>query len=379
MLRVLIFSVLCMNLFISNLNAQEKKFPKGHDFEWSTHTGFWLKHTPSIVIPSQRIALGGEFAWEWNAYGKEHWGWRCGYPKLGVALSYIDFGQDQLGSGLGLQAIASADFVKTKNFRFYGRLAVGFAIVTKPYDPNTNPLNNIIGSYINNNTSLRIGGSINVGKFIELRPSFSFTHYSNGASQFPNLGINILSFHMGFCYKFNPITKEDLRLDTELRMKEFEWNKKVQFSAMLGAGYRESIGLRGPKYPILLTSFDAGMYVARNNRLKVGLEYEYNASAYQFLNQLGLYEDSYMRWQSSRIAAYLEDEILVGRFGINSRLAFYLTRNELQPLFLFIRFTLKYYFTDPHQKNKVSPWMGISLKSHMVVAEYYSWSVGVNF
>ncbi|MCH2046128.1 MAG: acyloxyacyl hydrolase [Saprospiraceae bacterium] len=368
-----------MNLSIVNLNAQEKKFPKGHDFEWSLHSGFWLIHTPTIVLPLQRAALGGEFAWEWNAYGKQHWGWRCGYPKLGVALSYMDFGQDQLGMGIGLQALVSADFIKTKNWRIYGRLATGFAVINKPYHPNKNPVNNVIGSYLNNNTSFRLGASIYLGKHMELRPSASFTHYSNGASQFPNLGINILSFHMGFCYKFNPITLEELRLDRQLRKAEFEWNKRVQFCGILSVGYRESEGWKGPKYPIFVGSFDAGMYVARNNRLKLGIEYEYNASSHHFFRQLGVYDESKLKLKSSRVAAFIEDEILVGRFGINSRLGFYLTRDELQPMFMFVRLTIRYYFTDPYQKGKVAPWAGISLKAHMLDAEYYAWVIGVNF
>jgi len=369
----LLFLVL---LGYTSVQAQSS-FPKGMGFIGGFHTGQILKHTVRITLPLDGISFGGELGVEWKMFGKHDWDERCQYPRLGVSLSYQNFANpQQLGHGIGIIPHVTVDFIKKKRWRLFGRLGLGLAIVTRPYNIVTNTANNIIGSNLNNNTALRLGFAYRVSDKVELRPSFSFTHYSNGASQYPNLGINVISFHMAAVFTPNPIMPSDIITGKDTLPKRV---KRIQTGMMLGLGYKESSTIGGPKYPIFLLSADVGMFVARNNRLRIGLEYEWNGDYFAFQYHSGTPDRAEASRTATLLSAYVEDEVLLGRIGLVGRVGFYLTDSDRQPWFLYTRVSMRYYFRNPLTGRGVNPYIGWSLKAHRIVAEYFSIVAGSTF
>lgn len=347
--------------------------PKGNYFEAGLHFGHVLKHTSKIIIPISQIrhAYGAELSWEAHTYGKKVWQEVGKYPRMGFVLSFQDFGDARLGWGLGIMPHINLRFFKKDWFEMYGRLALGFSYVSKRFDSYSNPENNIIGSHINNNTGIRIGFGMDVGKHLQIRPSFSFTHYSNAAAQFPNLGINVTSFHLGFMYKNNPIAPEDYIRNSELPKRL----KFVQFSISSGGGIKE-VGrtLRGPKFFTMVMSIDAGLFLVRNNRLKLGLTHEYNPSLQAFYRHNGGYTEQEINRIAHGVLFYVEDEILLGHLGLIAQIGYYATRPTVK--FPFTRIGFRYYPLDP-LKHRLAPYIGLRLKSHMITAEYFDLTIGV--
>lgn len=253
----------------------------------------------------------------------------------------------------------------------YGRMAMGLGYLSKFWDGYSNPDNNIIGSHLNNNTGFRIGFGIDAGKHIQLRPSFSFTHYSNAAAQFPNLGINVLSFHMGVQYRNNPIEPNDIIHHKELPKR----SKTLQLSVSTGGGIKE-IGrtVRGPKYLTVVTSVDFGLFVVSNNRLKLGLTHEYSPSRSAFYSHNGSYSQKEVNAIAHGLLFYVEDEILLGHLGLIGQIGYYATQATVK--FPFTRIGFRYYPLDP-LKNRLAPYIGVRLKSHMITAEYFDVTIGV--
>lgn len=353
------------------------QLPKGLYFEGSLHFGKAFKHRSTITIDFPDFSYGAELNVEVKTYGKKHWHQRCGFPRWGVALSYHYTGNShQMGSGISILPNITVDFFKKKNFRIFGRLGVGLGIITHPYDINTNPLNNMVGSYLNNNTSLRLGAAWRFHKNFELRPSATFSHYSNAASALPNLGINIPTFQLGLCYMPNPVEEEDyIKLSKEELPKR---NKRIQFSHTMSFGFKAFGTNRGPKYPVWHTSIDAGLFITRNNRLKAGIEYDYIAAYYVFTKHNGSHADKDLHWQASRITLFIADEIMIGRFSILAQVGFYVTQNIGQPWFMSIRLSGRYYLVDPYL-NPVAPFLTVTMKSHKIIAEYFSVGLGAAF
>lgn len=357
--------------------ALGQKLPKGVYVEGSLHFGKAFKHRSTITIDFPDFSYGAEVNFEVQTYGKKHWHQRCGFPRWGVALSYHYTGNaTQMGSGIAILPNITVDFFKRNKFRIFGRLGVGLGIITHPYDINKNPLNNMVGSYFNNNTSLRVGAAWRFHKNFELRPSATFAHFSNAASTLPNLGINIPTFQLGICYMQDPVEETDyVKLKKEDRPPR---NKRIQFSYVASLGFRELATARGTKYPVFHTSLDAGLYITRSNRIKAGIEYDYISAYYAFTKHNGGYQDKDLHWEASRISLFIADEIMIGRFSILAQVGFYVTQNVGQPWFMVIRLSGRYYLVDPYL-NPVAPFLTVTMKSHKIVAEYFSMGLGVAF
>ena len=370
--------ILSLALLFSTWSSAQSSasFPKGVYFEYSIHAGKPFKHRPYITVDFSNPSFGTELNLEFKTYGKKHWHQRCGFPRWGLALSYQHSGnEEKMGSGIGILPNISIDFFKKNNFRIFGRMAVGLSIITKPYHPTNNPENNVIGSYVNNNTAFRLGFAWRFHPNFELRPSATFTHYSNAATQLPNLGINIPTFQLGICYMPNPVEEKDyIYYDKENTPQR---NKRIQFSVVTSFGFREMTALSGPKYPVIQTSLDAGLYINKSNRLKAGVEYDYIGAYYAFMLNHSSYSGD-LHWKASRISLYIADEIMIGRFSILVQVGVYLTQNPLQPSFLAFRLSGRYYILDPYL-NPSTPFITITMKAHQIVAEYVSVGFGTTF
>lgn len=368
----------CLRVFLAivlSTSTLMGQLPKGMGFEYSVHIGRAFKHRSTITIDFPDWSFGSELNIEFKTYGKKDWHERCGFPHWGVALSYLYTGNaQQMGHGLAIVPNVTVDFLKGKNWRLFGRLGIGLGVITQPFHRMHNPLNNMVGSHLNNSTSLRLGFSWRIHKHWELRPSATFTHFSNAASTLPNLGINIPTFQLGLCYWYNPVEKEDyIRESTK-----FTRPKRVQWSAVATMGFRAAQTNNGPLYPVWHVSVDAGLFILKNNRLKAGMEYDYIGSVYAFSQNNGGYSGLDLHWQASRITFYIADEIFIGRFAILAQVGIYATQNLGQPWWMSIRLSGRYYLLDPF-KHQTVPFLTATMKSHKIVAEYFSLGLGLSF
>ena len=356
-------------------NSYAQLLPKGNYIEGGIQIGRIYKHTAKIVIPVNELppVLGGELSWEMRCFGQKYWHSLSRFPRLGFIGNFNAFRDPRLGWGVGIMPFVSMRFFKIGPVEMYGRMGMGLGYVSEKWDGYFNPMNNLIGSHVNSNVSFRLGLGIEAHKKFDIRPSFSFTHFSNGASQYPNLGINVMSFHLGLLFKNSPVELCDFVHNHENMPKR---HKGIRLAAYAGLGMKE-IGrtYRGPKYAVTVASLEAGMYVTVNNVLKLGATHEYHQSEYDFYtHSSGDLNFEAATRKANKFLFYLEDEILMGHFSLIGQVGYYFN-NPTQKL-PFTRIGFRYYPLDPVKKSVV-PYIGIRLKSHAITAEYFDLTIGV--
>ncbi len=123
----------------------------------------------------------------------------------GIGLAGYAFGErEQLGNPVALYLFQGARIARlapriSLNYEWDFGLSVGW----KPYDPDTNPFNRIIGSkanaYLNTNFYLNWA----LSSQIDLATGIALTHFSNGNTDFPNAGLNTVGLKIGLVYNFN--------------------------------------------------------------------------------------------------------------------------------------------------------------------------------
>lgn len=349
---------------------------KGISIESNLHIGRILKHTPKLNFEVDQLSYGFELNLRNKKYGKKAWHQRLNYPTPGIDLFYYRMGESAVfGDAIGIFPNIAFPFVKGEKMDLLFYMGAGIAYLSTHFDPIDNPTNNAIGSNLNNIAALKWQLTYQFNPKIRFSTGFSFTHFSNGASQLPNFGINILAYNIGIQYTPKPLTPEDfIHHDQAPAYKR--WGVNLRYDQ----GFREAIVPGGPRYPVYIASL-AGMYHTSSvNRLYLGLEYEFNKSTYVLgLHTFSFNSKSEARRRASRLALYFADEILFGNVGFYAQFSFYLPIDSwLLPWFMYTKAGLRYYF-PPIGRPKTRFYAGIYLKSHKITAEHFSFGFGAAF
>jgi hypothetical protein len=94
-----------------------------------------------------------------------------------------------------------------KNY-FYLSPSFGLTYNLIPYDPETNPVNDAIGSRAAVYFNVNYYGAWRINRDIDLTYGVDFTHFSNGRTFMPNYGLNMFGLNLGAKYNFNADQKK---------------------------------------------------------------------------------------------------------------------------------------------------------------------------
>jgi hypothetical protein len=378
MLRCICSFALYWGLF-PYAQAQIRSVPSpssGWVFEPGVHVGVGIQHSPKFKVPLNGLVWGSELNFSRQTTGRKTWEACHRRPDLGIAISYMQLpNPDVYGHAIGFLPNIAFGPKSPKRVYAHFRLGVGVAVLTKPYDPVTNPDNSVIGSYLNNMTSLRFGLGFKLSEALRLHTSVCLTHYSNGGSQLPNLGINTVSGLVGLYYRPVPYAKEMLRPDTLPRPRERSRRWHGVATAAIGRIERTAPG--GPKHWLPSASLEVCRYLSPVNRLGLGFLWEYDFSWNEFLrfSQNWSGDPAAQQLAAQRFALYLSDEIFLGRFSMNFQAGGYFIQPQNKPKPYFARLGVRYYFR-PADAPGFKAHIGVYLKAHNSVAEYVAFGIG---
>ena len=346
--------------------------------EPSIHFGQIVKHKEEINFPVSGPSFGFELNAKWQTRGKKEWQEWQKYPSFGIELLAYKLGdKDILGNAIGLIPNVTLPLMRKEKWNFNFQMGTGIAYLNRPFHLNDNPLNNAIGSFINNTTSIKFYLERKALGVFDVNVGLVFTHFSNGGTKLPNLGINIPMLSIGlkhnknrtepeFFYKFGTSKKAD---------------QKLGYTISAGLAYQEIRVPGGPLYPIYIGSVGLQYHLNKINRLVLGYEYEFNRSMYFFGFHTFQYDNNREAFQgASRQMLYLGDEFIFGDWSLQLHTGFYIfSKNSLLiPWPNYFKLTTRYYL--PSIPNlPVRSYVGIVIKSHLFVADYLAVSVGVAF
>ena len=329
----------------------------------TVHKGFILQHRQNLEPLVQNHIHGIGIAYERKTSGKRQWEQDYNRPTWGIAIEHYNLGNpSQLGNAIALYPYFKLQLLQRKRWGIQAYLGWGISYLSKVWDAETNFKNNIISSHINIDASVGTHFSYSLNKRIALSSGFRFTHYSNGAVKYPNLGVNLVSAYGAIAYHVTPEKKVDYDSET-ISSKTYKW-----LSTLTITGFRkgESAGYE-KKYPVL----NANLAIQRKVNSKVFV-------------QLGgdLFYDTWLEYHFLKEHidfAPDKDYLLYGTFAsiglslgkIKTMLSVghYFGKLEHPNGKMYNRLTTQYYFTQ----NILG---SFSIKAHQFQADYFEMGIG---
>ncbi len=136
--------------------------------------------------------------------GSKLWQQLYNYPTWGFGYYHVNFfDSDELGTPSSIYSFIDAPFFRFKRWSINYEVGFGLTYNWKPFNIETNALQFAIGSSNTVFIDAGMNASFQLGKHFDLTTGFTFTHFSNGATRVPNLGINLVAPRVGLKYIFN--------------------------------------------------------------------------------------------------------------------------------------------------------------------------------
>ncbi len=329
-------------------------------FNWSRGTIF--KHTPNFLPEVTESSNVFELSYRVQTNGSRAWQSWFFYPRVGVTGMYARFGDPEIfGQAYGV--VPWINFVsRIKRLHINYQLGVGFAWLNRPFDAVNNPVNNVIGSHINNVTQLAIGAEWRLHENWSVEGRLSFTHFSNAKTQPPNLGINVPAYGLGLRYR--PKAENTDRFQEGIKHL---FNKKIRPGFYLGHGFEGSLG---PKYSVYIANVFLTKRTGLRGQLLLGAEAAYYRSIYFFGVHHVAVEAGKEHLSALKVAPFTAYELFLGRASALFSLGYYVYDPFLPKEALYAKVGVQCNVLGDHFKNDKQLKLGMHLKTHYGDADY---------
>lgn len=187
----------------------------------------------------------------------------------GIGFAHYNFDNPEgLGSPNMLylyQGSPIARFSRRLSFNYEWNFGVSFG--WKPYDKQQNPMNKLIGSKVNAYLNANFYLNWKMARQFDLNVGIEGTHFSNGNTKYPNLGLNTAGIKAGFVYYFDqrkwlapslPTQPEEKAATSPAPFKD-----RISYDVTLfgswrrtGVNYTNGVYLAPKAYPVVGFSFN---------------------------------------------------------------------------------------------------------------------------
>ena len=350
------------------LNAQHKlSGSKDFYIKIAPTYGYILEHRSTIGNLVKGRIPGLEIDFVKPTTGTKRWHHENNFPEVGLSFNFIDFANPkQLGYNFSLSPYVEIPLnKKTRAIRPILRVCWGVSYMNKKFDIDNNPKNIAIGSHLNTYFQIKNFWHINLSNKFRIEPGFSFAHVSNGRSQTPNLGLNVVSLNLGITYKLNGEVTKSVLLDSSNT-----WKSKHELLVWDAAGFNEHEPANGPKY--FSNTLGVNYYYNVKNTHKWGAGFDV---CYDKQNEYHLQTSGHPAQNSLDIlqlgvkACYAYN---VGRVSFPIEMGYYAVSKPKEDGPLFHRIGVRYFC-----KNGIM--FNFTMKSHWAVASHFDYGIGYLF
>ena len=261
---------------------------KNYEIEARAHYGYLYFQNDQYHSALARYSMHApafEFSIHRNTYGLHRWEVVHNYPSIGLTFYYSPFRNDSISKELG-QVFALYPFINfhvvgNENSKLTFTLGVGLSYLTNKFDPKENYHNYAIGSHVNAAINLSFEYRQRIFDRLSWVTSAGLTHFSNGATLSPNMGINIFSVATGFSWFLKP-PKEliDRRLRPKNYLFEFDGKRHFVTDVEYTIGYKDLSQQYGTHQFYLVHNLSGNFMFQLNerDRLGLGLDFIYDPS-----------------------------------------------------------------------------------------------------
>ena len=343
-------SVLFLLIMTNGLFAQENQNGSFKTLSIRALSGAHLYSGESLVekVGYGYGALDLRFAWQPSV--DNQWAKDTGFASYGAGFYTASVGDPKIfGNPTAIYGFANF-FLSNPNKRnsFEISPALGLTYHLEPYNAETNPLQDAIGSRMAVYFNVNFGAAFHLNRETDLLYGIDFTHYSNGRTFTPNYGLNLFGLNLGMRYHFN---REQNKLDPDLyatnvlparfNRPERPSTEKNDFRQSIdlyaGIGTVQNYADKGTqiRYGTFSGVLDYRRYFNRMHGFSAGLDLFYDNSLAESYPNNG---DRYL------LAMHGGYDIMFGRMDIRVQVGTYITNDRGKGGF-FLRPALQYEIT----------------------------------
>lgn len=249
--------------------------------------------SPISIFPETKSQQGFDITLGTTTFGNESWAKLLNYPKTGILLSYADFGnQEKVGYGITIMPFLDFGILNKITNRIRFQVGLGTSYNNLIYDKETNPGNHAVSTDFTWAFRSFLYYDLVHRKDFNLKIGGGLTHFSNGHTRWPNLGLNsylaTIKTEFNFAKKAIPLSKEITETDSP--------ETQIYYSTRLGLGKKTLFRNYNSLKDVYTISFGIGRI--KNKSFKYGLNFYYR-----------FYEDyyDYIKEEGSLITTHFQD------------------------------------------------------------------------
>lgn len=235
-------------------DSTKRSFTDNLYFSAQYSSGFLVAHRGSLESLVNTYTSSFQIEVGKTTYGKKAWEQLYHYPNLGIGYYQGNLGNNEVfGNTKALYGFIEAPYFPEKKVSFGYKFGFGLAYLSKSFDIDENIYNIAIGSHVNFLIHFAFDIKLNLLEDkLFIKTGLGFKHMSNGKIQAPNLGLNIVDWHLTAGYY---IGKRVQHISKALPIRD-----KHTFMGIIAGGPKE------------FTNPDLGKYFGGN----ATIEYEYS-------------------------------------------------------------------------------------------------------
>lgn len=342
LLIVLLFTPLCAN-------AKPDTTAHNSSLYASVSAGKVIAHHTILSSLNNGITLGTEISYKSTL--KQH----DNLAKYwGLHLNASRYGNANLGYSISITPIVTAPILSAKRTKVFLSVGSGIGLVTKRYNPISNPTNYSFSTPIN------IAAKVELETNVQISPRrIAFVkvvahHISNGNTKKPNYGLNSISLaagvQLGSPWPNAPVKEARLNFPSQ-----------GQFSITASAGYREAGDYGGKRYAVGSVKLSYKLLQWENNGLLTGTDLMLDKASLFHLERDGTSHSGNIDAFKLGLNAGIEKQI--NRISLSASCGVYVHRKDTTGGFLYQHIAINYWITRYLATQ-------LSLKTHWTTADY---------
>jgi len=324
--------------------------------------------------------------------GRKLWQQLYGYPTWGFGFYSVNFfSPNELGTPSAIYTFINAPLIKRfKHWSINYEIGFGLTYNWKKFDFETNPFQYAIGSSNTVFIDAGLNADIMLGKRFNFTAGFTFTHFSNGATRVPNLGINLFAPRVGLKYMFKD-RPEFIKVEVPKYNDDWEW-------IILFAASSKQMGFKvtsnndtsyvAETYGVFTLSTGINRQISHKIKFGLGIDMGYDGAYNSYISYQNNETTEKLNAGDNKFAfgAYGSFELVVNRLSVVIQPGWYIYRDDWQipdtpaptgisyprrkPGGSFQRIGLKYHVFE-------NVFAGINVRAYdFSIADYIEWNIG---
>jgi hypothetical protein len=348
--------------------SQEKR-KKNIQYGIQLSTGKVLIHTKKVYATAPSLSQGIDASIQFPCIGNKDWHAKRHFPTVAIHVAMNKYNSQTLGAAYGIYPSLQHTLFNYKKIKGFVNFGGGIGYATKYWkrNPIQDTMQNILGSALNNFTTIQVGIEKKIGEKINLTTGIGFNHVSNGAMRSPNYGINYVHVFLGANFIPNKI-EYDTWDSTSTDVEQFIPKKKYITARVSYSMAENSKAFNGPMYSIYNASVIASKDYWKKNRVYVGIE----ATYYKMLEAIFKNSEQFKGKERSHAIKYTAIagcEFLYGKFGLPIQAGVYFNKPN-GGFSWYQQLGLNYHFYHKNDKRFLNDmYISATLKTHLANAE----------